>query len=321
MDLVRRLAPFLSIAGLGLAMVAPTAQVRGEFLLSLAITAALAGLAFVVRARWALLAGALVYLLAVALLRDATGGSGRSGVAPLVLLPVFAVALHGQRRQLAAVIGGVALVFVLPLIAVGGHAYPSANLRSGTLFVVVSTIIGFTVQGLVAELRGNAEERERLLTRLDELAHTDALSGLPNRRAWNLALAAELARAARAPRPVSVALLDLDHFKAVNDTHGHSAGDRLLRECAAAWRSRLRAGDVLARIGGDEFAVLLPDCPESEAIAIVERLNGGAQTRSAGLATWDGREDADQLMLRADRSLYAAKAAGRDRLHADAPVH
>jgi diguanylate cyclase len=112
-----------------------------------------------------------------------------------------------------------------------------------------------------------------------------------------------------------VALLDLDHFKAFNDRHGHQAGDRLLKAAAAAWLGKLRKTDLLARYGGEEFAVLLPDCGLDNAMEIAERL-GTAQpegTCSLRVAAWDGHEDAARLVARA---LYAAKAAGRNRCQA-----
>jgi diguanylate cyclase (GGDEF)-like protein len=112
-----------------------------------------------------------------------------------------------------------------------------------------------------------------------------------------------------------VALLDLDHFKAYNDRHGHQAGDRLLKAAAAAWQSRLRKTDLLARYGGEEFAVLLPDCGLDNAMEIAERLRTAQPegTCSIGVAAWDGHEAAAQLVARADRALYAAKEGGRNR--------
>jgi diguanylate cyclase (GGDEF)-like protein len=114
----------------------------------------------------------------------------------------------------------------------------------------------------------------------------------------------------------SVALLDLDHFKAFNDREGHPAGDALLRGVAAAWRRELRGIDVLARYGGEEFGLVLPGCSVAEGAAIVDRLRAMTplgETSSAGVAAWDGVEGADALVTRADRALYQAKRAGRDR--------
>ena len=154
-----------------------------------------------------------------------------------------------------------------------------------------------------------------LYREVGRLARTDGLTGVANRRAWDEELPRELARSARSRQPVCVVLLDLDHFKAYNDEHGHQAGDRLLKTAAAAWEGRLRKTDLLARYGGEEFAVLLPDCALGNAMEIAERLRTAQPevTCSIGVADWDGREDSGRLVARADRALYAAKAGGRDR--------
>jgi diguanylate cyclase len=145
---------------------------------------------------------------------------------------------------------------------------------------------------------------------LTRLARTEPLTGLPNRRGWDEQLDRELAQASRSGRPVSVALLDLDNFKGFNDAHGHQAGDRLLVAAAAAWQTELRDGDVLCRWGGDEFAVLLPDCSEDEAQEIISRVTPttpSVQSCAAGLAEWDGTETADGLVSRADADLLEQK--------------
>jgi diguanylate cyclase (GGDEF)-like protein len=159
-------------------------------------------------------------------------------------------------------------------------------------------------------------ERADLLAGLAAEARHDTLTGLANRRAWDERLAQELARTRRSGHPLSVALLDLDRFKLFNDRHGHQAGDRLLKEAAAAWRGELRATDLLARWGGEEFGVLLPACPAGEALVMLERLRArtpGGQTCSVGVAEWLPGEDADMLLGRADLALYQAKRTGRDR--------
>jgi diguanylate cyclase (GGDEF)-like protein/PAS domain S-box-containing protein len=171
--------------------------------------------------------------------------------------------------------------------------------------------------GVLAGEAALAMQRADLLGRLDELTRTDELTGLPNRRAWDELLTHELAVAERVGKPLSVAMLDLDHFKKYNDQHGHLAGDRLLRAAAAAWGSSLRATDVLARWGGEEFALLLPGCDAAGAAALIERLRGSlpdAVTFSAGVVCSDGRDAPRGLMDAADRALYQAKAEGRDRV-------
>jgi len=148
------------------------------------------------------------------------------------------------------------------------------------------------------------------------LARTDSLTGVANRWAWDEELPRELARAARSGERLCLALVDLDRFKAYNDRHGHPAGNRLLREAAAAWEEPLRKTDLLARYGGEEFAVLLPNCGLGDAMEIAERLRTALPegTCSIGVATWDRREEATALVARA---LYAAKEGGRNRSRAD----
>jgi diguanylate cyclase (GGDEF)-like protein len=151
---------------------------------------------------------------------------------------------------------------------------------------------------------------------LETVAMTDALTELPNRRAWNDRLPRELAWSSRDQRPLCLAMIDLDHFKAYNDAHGHAAGDRLLVQAGRAWSDVIRQEDVLARYGGEEFALLLPGCELEEALNIAERIRDAVpagQTCSVGLAMWDGAEGRDSLTERADGALYAAKHAGRDR--------
>jgi diguanylate cyclase (GGDEF)-like protein len=163
---------------------------------------------------------------------------------------------------------------------------------------------------VVARLEREIEALTEEVHLLARLARTDPLTGLANRRGWDEQLARELARARRSGEALSVALLDLDDFKAFNDAHGHQAGDRLLLEAAAAWNGQLRDVDILCRWGGDEFAVLLPACPRAQAAEVIARLGAATPRRqscAAGVAGWDGRETADDLLGRADKALFHAK--------------
>jgi diguanylate cyclase (GGDEF)-like protein len=261
---------------------------------------------------WAPCVPAFAYLIVVALLRAA---GGPSGVAPMVLLPVFWLALSGTRRQLWCLLVGVALVLVGPLILVGGADYPPGLWRAGILFVAISGIVGVTIGSLAGRVRDQERARERLLARLDGLAHTDSLTGLANRRAWEAELETGLARARASGEPVTIALVDVDSLKAINDAYGHPEGDRLLVRVARSWSAILRPDDVLARIGGDEFAVLLPGRTEAEAADLIARLQARTPSRdrcSVGLATWHRSEPAKALMRRADEALYDAKRRWRN---------
>ena len=260
------------------------------------------------------------YMIVVALLRAA---GGPSGVSEMVLLPVFWLGLFGTRRQLWCLLVGVALVLVVPLMLVGGTHYPASAWRTGILFLALSGIVGTTVQALVSLVRAQEHEHNQLLAELDHLAHTDPLTGLANRRAWQSELDRGLARARRTGEPVSIALVDIDSFKAVNDAQGHSGGDSLLKKIAQNWAEMLRPDDVLARLGGDEFAVLIPDCSDAEIPKVIRRLRARMPTPhscSIGVATWDTLEVSDQLMRRADQALYDAKRDSQHKAQATTPT-
>jgi len=151
-----------------------------------------------------------------------------------------------------------------------------------------------------------------LVGKLRQQAGTDVLTGLANRRNWEQTLERELSRAWRQHLPVTVAVIDLDDFKALNDRAGHQAGDRILKEVSAEWGDVIRDEDVLARPGGDEFGLVFPNCGQAEAMQILDRIRKKtpALPFSAGLAVWDGTEHAGALMERADIALYRAKNRG-----------
>jgi diguanylate cyclase (GGDEF)-like protein len=170
---------------------------------------------------------------------------------------------------------------------------------------------------MMADVLGSAIVRAELLGRLAVAATTDAVTGLPNRRSWEERVPLEVARARRLRMPFTVAVLDLDHFKAYNDEHGHSAGDRLLADCGRLWVAELREVDHIARIGGEEFGLALPGCAATEAVDVLARLREATRpvrTVSAGIAEWDRVESWTELVARADTALYRAKREGRDRV-------
>jgi len=167
---------------------------------------------------------------------------------------------------------------------------------------------------------------------LEDLAYTDELTRVSNRRFVRRQLDAWLSSARRHHRQVALLLVDLDHFKEVNDRLGHAVGDQVLRAVAERLRARLRAEDVLGRWGGEEFAAILPETDAHGAGAVAHALRaeiadtplaveGGevAITASIGWALWEG-EHAEHLFARADEALYAAKAAGRDTVRAAPPM-
>ena len=186
----------------------------------------------------------------------------------------------------------------------------------------------------VAGLRMNITGRKETEVRLEGLAHTDALTGVLNRRRFTDLASDELSRALRHGTPVALLMMDLDHFKSVNDRLGHAGGDAVLRSFAATAEGVMRQGDVFGRVGGEEFAALLPQTTLEGAVVLAQRLRQRIQARPAqvagavlpftvsiGVAAWagpgHGEPDIDRLMVAADRALYAAKAQGRDRVVAD----
>jgi len=173
-----------------------------------------------------------------------------------------------------------------------------------------------------------ALENVRLFREVERLSTTDPLTGLHNRRHFDACAGAELERSVRHGLRLSAVMLDLDHFKDVNDTRGHAAGDAVLTGVARVCLSTLRTSDIDVRYGGEELCFLLPETGSQDAVALAERLRkaiaglrfaAGADefsvTASLGVAEWDGAHDSVEALLhRSDEALYAAKRAGRDRV-------
>jgi diguanylate cyclase (GGDEF)-like protein len=184
-------------------------------------------------------------------------------------------------------------------------------------------LTGFAFGTAAAVVSWLSESLNRRVEASESRARTDPLTGIANRRWLNEELTRELARARRQGVPMCAALIDIDDLKAYNDKHGHLAGDRLIVSAVEAWRGAIRPRDFLARVGGDEFMLLMPDCPPESAQAVIDRVRQATPEESscsAGLALWDGAEGALELFNRADAALYAAKHGGGDRTDQLAPV-
>ena len=176
---------------------------------------------------------------------------------------------------------------------------------------------------------------QAVIDALCELSSRDPMTGLSNRRQFELALASEIDRVARAGEPAMVLMIDIDHFKKVNDTHGHPAGDQVLKAVAMALHECIRPMDTLARFGGEEFAMILPNCPPSFGLAVAERVRRKIEDREVAIAPGQQvrvtvsiggafapqwvRSSALLWVERADQQLYRAKSAGRNRACLEQP--
>ena len=246
-------------------------------------------------------------------------------------------------------------VFMLLLIASGGALYMALqsldtshieNMDSthsairttiyaagGLLFTAVlfGTFFIFPLIRTQVQEGGKLREMtETLSARSETLEHaalTDGLTGMQNRRYFDDALKEYLEEFRRINKPIGLMVLDLDHFKQVNDTHGHDVGDQVLREVSACLKNFTRYHDIAARLGGEEFAVVAPNMDLESLMKFAERIrkavadlvitSGNVRlkvTTSVGLAVWDNHEDADGFYRRADRMLYQAKRQGRNRV-------
>jgi diguanylate cyclase (GGDEF)-like protein len=234
---------------------------------------------------------------------------------PLYLIPVAVISWYLGRdwgRACAFVAGGAQAV--ADLTAASGAPQPAVLIWNAIMIVVLSFFVGEVLTHL-----------HRSLDREHDLARTDPLTGVANPRSFHEQATAELERSRRYGRAFTVACLDLDHFKSVNDTLGHATGDRLLHDVGQVLRSRLRCVDIVARLGGDEFTLLLPETSSSAASIALEHVRtalsslteqyGPAVNASIGAVTFTEPPGSVSEMVRiADTVMYRAKAGGRDRV-------
>ena len=189
------------------------------------------------------------------------------------------------------------------------------GVKANPYIVIGGALVGTVL--VLARMAGLLKALQAQAVQLAALARNDGLTGVANRRTWDHELSRACASARENDQPLTVALLDLDHFKSFNDTHGHVMGDLVLKETAAAWRELLEGRGFLARYGGEEFTVLLPNTSADQAEIILDQLREAVsqgQTCSIGLTVWNGLEDPDHLVARADEALYYAKRNGRNRV-------
>jgi diguanylate cyclase (GGDEF)-like protein len=229
-------------------------------------------------------------------------------------------------------------LFAIAVVLVGADGDASdalAAMERGAHDVLPDGADAFQLAARVRAARRGSDMQELLLTRereLERLAYYDELTGLPNRRSVLRQLEALLSRARRHGHSLAVLMVDADHFKALNDRHGHAAGDDALRALADRLRERLRAEDIAGRFGGEEFVIGLPDAGAAGAASVAEDVRSAVAERpmtiaghlltltvSVGWAAWQD-EDLGQLLALADGALYEAKAAGRDCVRPSAPA-
>ncbi len=281
-------------------------------------------------ARWALFLLVMAGTFAVIAGGQGTAVGAQVWFLLFAIMPAMFYAASQWRSTL--LLGAVNLALYAWLETQGWPPHPDlASLPPATLQMLHTSLLVscvMVVMGVVALSEHTADANER---RLLALAATDALTGLPNRRAFRDALATETRRAERSGAVLSIAVIDLDHFKAVNDGIGHDGGDAVLRHVAGVLDESLRGHDLVARVGGEEFALLMPGTGLAQALQGLERLREAVQVRpfqyggrrlditlSAGVAQLAPGMAEDEALLAADRALYRAKREGRNRVVAQA---
>jgi diguanylate cyclase (GGDEF)-like protein len=258
-----------------------------------------------------------------------------------LLAAILAAAITGYLLNAWLVVGAVKLTS--PTARIRTLMFTREVITTDAVVTCLAALIGFalsfTLAALVVALPVVLMQKRFLMhSQLVAEARTDAKTGLLNAATWHREAATELSRIRGYWSPTSLAIIDIDHFKLVNDTHGHLAGDRVLRVVADRFKGQLRDGDLIGRFGGEEFAILLPHTSGTEAGRVAERLRGhigdeqivvsdGREAKigvsitvSVGVAELaHTRQDLDELLAVADAALYQAKAAGRDQICIMAP--
>jgi len=256
--------------------------------------------------------------LAVLAIGAGLDGGSRSPLGVLLVLPVLYAALVYPPTDVAVMALLAELAYVLLVVTEPSNG-ASRSLVTGVMLALAGGISWMAAVNRFVRERARA----KLSARLREMATHDGLTGCLSYRAFRDALEAEAVRAKRYLRPFSLIIADLDSFKSINDTYGHDVGDQIVRGVVRAFRTGARAPDLVGRIGGDEFAILLPETTSVRVEQVARRLQMHVReskmpvpvTVSYGTATWFGSgDDLEDVIRRADQALYAAKHAGRDQL-------
>ena len=314
------------------------------------------------------LAAMLALHRGVRLFIDAPLPTGAHALALVIVLVVSWLGLAPERAALRVSVNSVVMAAIALAIAADLYRYGRVVRRRHAWLLVlplVAAAVGFSLRGVRAVWRAESVNPEmvadstvnvvsamgymaialtfhatllgivvgRILSDLRYRSRHDGLTGLLNRRAMEEALLSQMQRSRRTGEPFTVLMLDLDHFKTINDCHGHAAGDRALKHTAAALKAELREVDAVGRFGGEEFLVVMPGATVETALPVAERLRTALisdppsiddatllLSASIGIAQWrEPAEEPSRLLMRADAALYNAKVRGRDRVVVDPP--
>jgi len=312
------------------------------------------------------LAAMLALHRGVRLFIDAPLPTGAHALALVIVLVVSWLGLAPERAALRVSVNSVVMAAIALAIAADLYRYGRVVRRRHAWLLVlplVAAAVGFSLRGVRAVWRAESVTTEmvadstvnvvsamgymaialtfhatllgivvgRILSDLRHRSRHDGLTGLLNRRAMEEALFSQMQRSRRTGEPFTVLMLDLDHFKTINDCHGHAAGDRALKHTAAALKAELREVDAVGRFGGEEFLVVMPGATVETALPVAERLRTALisdppsiddatllLSASIGIAQWrEPAEEPSRLLMRADAALYNAKVRGRDRVVVD----
>ena len=314
------------------------------------------------------LAAMLALHRGVRLFIDAPLPTGAHALALVIVLVVSWLGLAPERAALRVSVNSVVMAAIALAIAADLYRYGRVVRRRHAWLLalpLVAAAVGFSLRGVRAVWRAESVTSEmvadstvnvvsamgymaialtfhatllgivvgRILSDLRHRSRHDGLTGLLNRRAMEEALFSQMQRSRRTGEPFTVLMLDLDHFKTINDCHGHAAGDRALKHTAAALKAELREVDAVGRFGGEEFLVVMPGATVETALPVAERLRTALisdppsiddatllLSASIGIAQWrEPAEEPSRLLMRADAALYNAKVRGRDRVVVDPP--
>jgi diguanylate cyclase (GGDEF)-like protein len=251
------------------------------------------------------------------------------GLTLAYLVPIVAAGWWTTGRRTTAVAGAAALAVLVTDLASYGDGGLGVVAWNASSRLVIFFVVGLGVTRMRRtqdQLAEATSHLARLVERERTLAMTDALTGLPNFRAFRRDVRAEVARRQRQGGPLVLAYLDLDNFKLVNDLYGHATGDDLLRQVGRLLERVVRPGDAVARVGGDEFAVIFADCGREDAERVAQRLIEAVKsaarpypragvTASVGVACFDAApRNEDEALSQADDAMYEAKGGGKSRV-------